>query len=51
MPTKIDDADLEVPEFDWSRAQPNRYALAPREKTDGHGRTAAGLIHVFLTRP
>lgn len=34
MPTKVDDADLEIPEFDWSRAQPNKYAPAPGEKTE-----------------
>jgi hypothetical protein len=34
MPTKIDDADLEIPEFDWSKAEIGRYAKAPGEKTE-----------------
>jgi hypothetical protein len=34
MPTKTDDSDLEIPEFIWTGAQPNRYAPAPGEKTE-----------------
>jgi hypothetical protein len=32
MPTRNDDSDLEIPEFDFSRAQPNRFARKPAEK-------------------
>jgi hypothetical protein len=35
MPTSADDADLEIPEFDFSKGtRPNRFAKAPGEKTE-----------------
>jgi hypothetical protein len=34
MPTRNDDSDLEIPEFDFSRAQPNRFARKPGEKLE-----------------
>jgi hypothetical protein len=35
MPTRVDDPDLEIPEFDFSKGLlPNRFARKPGEKTE-----------------